>query len=456
MIQELKIVLTQEMMLEKKLDFKLPAQTLYIDRSKVGDLKEREHNLIGFSRREKIVAELIVQLASEGFFLVSSSLGNSRFEKFTIAKKFQSNLKVENLQIYNNLYYTLDKPIFKFTKNRLIVIFSSVADLAFNADIAKRNFFVNFATIGKYIPQNTYILRIGDIGGIIGNFYMNTVFSNTIEDNIQGLLKFILESHNINIDDVVLYGGSKGGTGALYHGILGGYKSIAVDPIVSDEYHEQSSGDSHFTQQYGEYKIYPQTKQEKFTNLMKMNRIFNNINIIYSQQSPVYGAINSVIRENDKENKINYLNVCHPQIKTHPDVAAKTINILMLVMNNLFYDLAEIKSKDIDCDESIEKKIDIKAELKLTKLIVYVYNQSMSLRVYDISLEKYRDIPLKEPITEISLFKLKGKMLSIVETGTSVEYELVVDLKKSSVLSKIASYKNINKNGKEFSFLFIG
>jgi len=453
-MKELKIVLTQEM-LQKSLDFELPTQTLYIDRSKVGDIKEREHNLIGFSRREKRINELVVKLASEGFFLVSSLSGNSRFEKFTTAKDFQSNLKVDNLQIYNNLYYTLDKPMLKFGKNRLIVIFSSVAERAFSADISIRNFFSNFGTISKYIPQNSYVLRISDIGGIIGNFYMNTAFSNRIEDDVQGLLKFILESININKEDMILYGGSKGGTAALYHGILGGYKSIAVDPIVSDEYHEQSSEDSHFTQQYGKYKIYPQSKQEKFIRLMKMNTISKNLNIIYSQQSPVYGAINRVIRENDKENKINYLNVCHPQIKTHPDVAAKTINILMLVMNNLFYDLAEIKSKDIDCDEAIEKKIEIKAELKLTKLIITTHNKSMSLRVYDLTLEQYKDIPLKESITEISLFKLKGKMISIVEVGSLIEHELVVDLKKSSVLSKIVSYKNVVINGKEFSFLAI-
>jgi len=454
-MKELKIVLTDEM-ISNPFEFTLPSKILYVDRSKVGIDLEQTHNLIGFAQREPFVKDLLIHLASNGFYLVASSDGISKFEKFINAESFKHNVKMEKLEIYKDLYYTLDKPILDFSKNRLIVLFSSVADLAFNADIARRNFFINFATIGKYIPQNTYILRIGDIGGVLGNFYMNTVFSNTIENDIQGLIKFILTSNNIEENNVVLYGASKGGTAALYHSILGGYKSVSVDPIVSDKYHEEDSFDSHFTKPRKLFKIYPKSKQEKFTNLMKMNRIFNNINIIYSQQSPVYGAINSVIRENDKENKINYLNVCHPQIKTHPDVAAKTINILMLVMNNLFYDLAEIKSKDIDCDESIEKKIDIKAELKLTKLIVYVYNQSMSLRVYDISLEKYRDIPLKEPITEISLFKLKGKMLSIVETGTSVEYELVVDLKKSSVLSKIASYKNINKNGKEFSFLFIG
>ena len=455
-MKELKVVLTEEMLI-KTLDFELPTNTLYVDRSRVGDIKEREHNLIGFSRRERSVTELVVKLATKGFFLVSSINGNSRFEKFTTAKEFKPNVKVDNLKIYNNLYYTLEKPLLEFTSNRLVVVFSSVADRAFNADIATRNFFTNFGTISKYIPQNCYVLRIADIGGVIGSFYMNTTFSNTIEDDIQGLLKSILESNNIAQEDVVLYGGSKGGTAALYHGILGGYKCIAVDPIVSDKYHEEFSSDSHFTKRYGEFKIYPQSKQEKFSSLMRRNKIPENINIIYSQQSPVYEAINSVIRDNDIENKITYLNICHPQIKTHPDVAAKTINILMLVMNNLFYNLADIKSKNIDCNKAIENKIEIKAELKLTKLIIYTDNKSISLRVYDdTTLKRYNDIPIKESITEISLFTLKDKLLAIVDIDSSIEYELKVDLKKSSLLSKIASYKSIVKEGKEFSFLIIG
>ncbi|HIP26772.1 MAG TPA: hypothetical protein EYG80_03855 [Flavobacteriaceae bacterium] len=454
-MNELKIILTNEM-ISKPLDLKLPSKILYIDRSEVGLEKERSHNLIGFAQREPYIKDLLSYLASSGFYLVASSNGISKFEKFINAESFKHNIKVKDLQIYKDIYYTLDEPLLDFEKKRLIVLFSSVADFAFNADIARRNFFVNFSTIRKYIPQNTYVLRIGDIGGVLGNFYMNTTYSNTIEENIQDLIKFILVSNNITKKNVVLYGASKGGTATLYHSILGGYKSIAVDPIVSDEYHEEHSFDSHFTQPRELSKIYPQTKQEKFTFFIKNRKIPDNITILYSQNSPIYEAINSIIKENDKEKKINYLNVCHPQIKTHPDVAAKTINVLMLVMNNLFYGLSEIKSKNIDCDKATNvKKLEIKAELKLTKLIIYTDNKSISLRVYDADLEKYKDIVLKESISEISLFKLKGKMISIVEIGSGIEHELVVDLKKSSVLSKIASYKNVVIEEKEFSFLVI-
>jgi hypothetical protein len=447
MIEELEIVLTEEM-LSSQININFPSKCIYVDRSNVGILSERKHNLIGFSKREKYVAEFVVQLASKGFFLVSSFDGKSKFEKFTSAENFKSYVKVKNLKIYNNLYYTLANSSLSFSNKRLIVVFSSVADRAFNADISVRNFFTNFETISKYIPQNTYVLRISDIGGIIGNFYMNTVFSNTIEEDIQGLLNFILQSNNINKEDVVLYGSSKGATSALYHGILGGYKCIAVDPIVSDEYHEIESGDSHFTKEYGKYRIYPQSKQDKFRNLMKTTAITSDINIIYSQNSPIYGAINNIIKEHDLEKKIKYLNVCHPKIKTHPDVAPKTINILMLVLNNLFYGLGEIQSKNIDCQE-----LKVTAELKLTSLILETNIRPSYLRVYTENLKEYQDIELKEESTKVTLFKLKGKALSIICAGK--EYGIEVDVNKNSILSKIVSYKEVERDSESFSYLVI-
>ncbi len=347
-MKEINIVLTQEI-LTKPISFKLPKETIYINRANVGLIDEREHNLIGFARREKNIKDLVIRLAENGFFLVSSSKGISKFQKFTTANSFKRYLKVENLQIYNELFYILESPKIDFASPRLLVVFSSVADLPYNANIARRNFFTNFPSISKYIPNNSYILRVSDIGGVIGSFYMNTNFSKTIEDNIQNLIKTILKSKNIAKEDVVLYGGSKGGTASLYHGILGGYKVVSVDPIVSDRYHEERYNDSHFTQNSYGNRIYTQTKQKKFTQFIKNIDIPNNINIIYSKQSPVYNDINKIIRDNDTKNRINYINLCHPLIKEHPDVAKNSINILMLLINNLFYNIGKITSKDIDC-----------------------------------------------------------------------------------------------------------
>lgn len=353
-MKETRIILTEEM-LKYPIEFEFSEEVIYIDRSQVGVKKERYHNLIGFARREKHVKDLVIRLVINGYFLVSSVKGNSKFQKFTTAKKFKENIKTNKLRTYKDLFYTLNAPKVKFGPLRLIVIFSSVAASAYNADIAQRNFVLNFASISTYIPQNTYILRVADVGGVVGNFYMNTTFSPNIENNIQKLILYILEKYSISQEDVVLYGASKGGTAALYHGILGAYKAVAVDPMISDREYEECSDDSHFTLENNGNKIYLQTKQEKFTELMNTYPIPDDINIVYSSQSPIFDDINSIIKNNDLNKRINYINVNHPFIKRHADVAMYSINILLLLINNLFYNIGSISSTDVDSNYKFGK-----------------------------------------------------------------------------------------------------
>ena len=323
-----------------------PTYRLHIDKSTFGknETEQQNYNLFAIARAHKTVKHLVIDLANNGYYLVAHKNGVSIFEKFITAKKFKHNLINKNIQVFNDLYYTLEAPKIKTKKSRLLVVFSSVADFSLNASISRRNFFTNFGGIGKYIPQNTYILRISDIGGIVGSFYMNNNFSNNIESDIQRLLKSILLQNYIEKNDVVLYGASKGGTAALYHGILGDYKAISVDPIVSNEYHEKKYNDPHFT-----IGTFPDTKQEKFKHLMKHSTIASNINILYSERSPIYNDIIEIIKNNDVEEKINYIHSNHPKIKDHPDVGQNTINILTMIINNLYYELGTIKSKNLDC-----------------------------------------------------------------------------------------------------------
>jgi len=323
-----------------------PLYRLHIDKSDLGksDKEKQNFNLFAVARVNQNVKDLIVDLANNGYFLVEHKNGISIFEKFTTAEKFKHNLTTSNVQIFHDLFYTLDSPKIETKRPRLLVVFSSVADFSLNASISRRNFFTNFGTIGKYIPQNTYILRISDIGGVVGSFYMNNNFHKNVESNVQNLLKFILLQKNINKNDLVLYGVSKAGTAALYHSILGEYKSISVDPIVSDVYHERKYNDSHFTQ-----GTFPSTKQNKFIDLMRRTTIHSSINILYSQNSPIYLDIITVIKNNDIKDKINYIHTNHPKIKDHPDVGPNTINILTMILNNLYYDFSAISSKKLEC-----------------------------------------------------------------------------------------------------------
>jgi len=330
-------------------EIQLPLNTLdklQIDKSRLGkNAKEKlDHNIFAVARSNANVKSLIIKLANRGFFLVEHKGGVSTFERFTTAHLFKKNLTNIDFPVHthNGLYYTLEEPNIKTASPNLLIVFSSVADFSLNASISRRNFFTNFKTIGKYIPSNTYILRISDIGGVVGSFYLNNNFNSQIENDIQDLILKVLSDTNVKRNNVVLYGVSKGGTGALFHGIKGGYKSVSVDPIVTDEYHEKKFNDPHFTQ-----GTFPTSKQEKFTELFKNSEIRRNTNIIYSENSPLYKHINTIVRAGDISNKITFINSANPKINDHPDVGPNTINLLTLILNNLFYELGNISSKTV-------------------------------------------------------------------------------------------------------------
>ncbi len=342
-INEKKMVLTPESIASKikTKDF-FHADRLAVDKSLIGkDENERlNHNLFAVARNNANVKSLVVDLVNQGYFLIQHKEGISIFEKYVSAEKFKRNLTNENLQTFKDLFYTLQEPRIKSSKPRLLVVFSSVADFSMNASVSRRNFFTNFKSVFKYVPSNTYVLRISDIGSVVGSFYLNNRFNSKVEEHVQELLSHILEEKNILKADVVLYGASKGATASLYHGIKGEYNAVCVDPIVSDEYHERKYNDPHFT-----IGTFPLTKQEKFSRLLKEREINSNVNIIYSENSPIYDYINAIIKDGDVSKKINYINVVHPKIKDHPDVGPNTIDVLTTLINNLYYNLAQIKSK---------------------------------------------------------------------------------------------------------------
>lgn len=69
--------------------------------------------------------------------------------------------------------------------------------MPYNASIERRCFNKNFPSVGKYIPYDTAILRISDVGGVVGSFYINNNFSNKIETDIIRLFENIEEMFKI-------------------------------------------------------------------------------------------------------------------------------------------------------------------------------------------------------------------------------------------------------------------
>ncbi|MEX5913733.1 accessory Sec system protein Asp2 [Staphylococcus ureilyticus] len=85
----------------------------------------------------------------------------------------------------------------------------------------------------RSLVKNVYTMRIMDLNVSHGSHYISTSNFPDYEKNIQLSILNLIEKLNIKKENVVLYGGSKGGTGALYHGAALDLKTLAVDPIVN-------------------------------------------------------------------------------------------------------------------------------------------------------------------------------------------------------------------------------
>jgi len=160
-----------------------------------------------------------------------------------------------------------------------------------------------------------------------GSHYINSVNNDTFETDITSAIMRVKEELNIDEQDIILYGVSKGGTGSLYYGSKLDLKCLAVDPIVS----------------LGEYNV----KDVHFLKDLRKEDITDNINaylkigsksekyIIGSENVPFNFSHISKI-EGDNVVKINKVD---EHIKEHPDVSRNTIPEQLMLLNKMLLNI---------------------------------------------------------------------------------------------------------------------
>ena len=301
-------------------------------------LKEGDNNFLIIAKNNNSQRLELVELTNDGFYLVRYTNNTSVFEKYN-PKTFLKYMP-EKAKTKYNLIYTLDEPSIKADENYLLIIFSSFQINPYLPDDPyKRYFLQDYEKASHYIPQNTYILRIADIGGVAGGFYLNTNFDSTMEDNMTKLIEYIRKKHQIKKHATLLLGYSKGATAAFFYGVKDRYRCICVDPILSDEYHAKTYNDSHFTQ-----GVFPVTKQEKFLHLLQKKELHSNIYIITSERSQQYSYITSTLKHSKTKNRVNIINSLHTKIKEHIDVGPNTKHIVYMLLNAIFYNVIKKRS----------------------------------------------------------------------------------------------------------------
>ncbi|MET3949921.1 XcbB/CpsF family capsular polysaccharide biosynthesis protein [Arthrobacter sp. UYEF36] len=299
-------------------------------------------NLITISRRDPAAKRLISHLAMNGFYLYRVTENGSRFVRDHTISKLWHRVKDGDFSTNGDgLIYSLTLPAVKSNFMRILVIFSSMNTSIYTPSMM-RYFEQNFRSAQKHVPPNTAILRIADIGGVVGAFYLNTVRNPNNTERIRRLITETATAHQVSFGDVVLYGASKGGTGALYHGLTGGFKCLAVDPVISDDYYVSTYQDSHFTTD----GVFPERKQDVFARIIdhaldsdsKTSAEGTKTAVIYSERSPQYGAIQE-IAVGKLQGRAAFFNCINPEISDHPDVSPKSLNTAAMLMNMLFYDM---------------------------------------------------------------------------------------------------------------------
>lgn len=234
------------------------------DSDKIVVKTSTEENLLQLSRSNQDAYDIYIELLNHDYVLYMHQDQRSYFikreEVWTIWQR-------KDLIQQGQTFYTLADPLKnnKLAKKRLVVIFSSMppAKDYFSDNVARRMFVQNYPSMPKHLLKNTFILRIMDLNRSSGSYYLNAGRCHTLENDVQAIINKVCEEHHIMPSDVVLYGGSKGGTGALYHSILGNYHAVVVDPIFSIEKYNKSK-DMHYLKNTLPEKLLP-----KFQDALK-------------------------------------------------------------------------------------------------------------------------------------------------------------------------------------------
>lgn len=289
-----------------------------------------EVDMMKLSLKQPRTKSLLLALTNLGFSLYYNTTDESRFIRHDRIIPHWPAVKDGTFSASpEGIVHQLEVPE-SGVAERLVVIMSPINSQPRLA----RYFRPSFASLMKYVPRNTAILRIADVGGVKGAFYLDTTCLPENSRKIRTLIRSTSDSLGIDSRNIVLFGASKGGTGALFHGLTGRWKFVAVDPILSDSWYEEFENDYHFTTG----GVFPRSKQEVFSELIGQAagdlRLESAESVIVtSSRSPQYAYTAEIIRP--IRDQLTILDSDNPDIVRHPDVAPKTIYSQVLAINSL-------------------------------------------------------------------------------------------------------------------------
>lgn len=213
-------------------------------------------NIIYSARQNKDTYWKFIEILKHDYLLIGHKNYSSIFMKRT--EYFPEKIKgYEYLKRHKNVLYTYHAPeakkISPSLPQRLLVLFSHMNGTVAgynNNNIITRTFNPYFLDIQRSLVKNVHVLRLGDLTLSHGSYYHNTQVFPDYEEQIQELITSIRKRYNISNENTILYGGSKGGSGALLHAAIGDYHAILGDPIINLSFYNFDRNDYHFVQNF--------------------------------------------------------------------------------------------------------------------------------------------------------------------------------------------------------------
>lgn len=285
--------------------------------------------------RDNNLNNVVYKLCNNGFIATEYLLGTTVFKKIEL-EKYDELLPYfpETFDCLNNVIFNLEKPKLNTTLEKNLLIIFSYTNKS-NEKPLERYYTHSYPFISNTLLPNTYIVRIADLGGAFGCHGLNTKFDTNVEKDIQKFIKSLASLYEINEDKIVILGASSGGTGALYHALLGNYKTYSIDPYLGSEEYYKGKDPLYL-------KVLAKDIKESFLTIQKTGK--NDAVICTSKNSEFYSDIIN-LKARIPELKIIEYN--DPGIKNHPQVASKTNYLAGVIINNL---LLDYKIKDTILD----------------------------------------------------------------------------------------------------------
>lgn len=290
-------------------------------------------NFIRICAKARELRPLMEECVSGGWFLCKSSPDLSTLVRADFVPRFWHRITSGEFSVDEaGTIHTLSVDNSDRRARALIVVFSSMAETFDDASLS-RFFYQNFKSLGKHLDSGFAVLRIADMDGVVGGFYAPTRFAPDRIARVESLIASTAESLGVESDRVILYGASKGGSGALLYGLSSrvGWKCVAVDPVVDDAYYESAYNDSHWTGG----SIFLHRKVDLYGSLadgLLEGDSAPRFAVITSRRSPLFSQISELVQRMPAEATSFFVSP-DPSISQHSEVSPKTMRLAAGIMN---------------------------------------------------------------------------------------------------------------------------